>query len=303
MKRKAEPLRVLVVHKRSNLESYMRRFGQQTAAQKRAILRVFAASAKSHEQTVEEVRATLKWLGAHASFVLRDDLKAFDERRYDLVVTVGGDGTLLSTATQLAATPVLAVNSAPTSSVGFFAAASVLDVRVWLERISRGAEKPHALHRMSIALNGEAVGHPALNDALVAHPSPVMTTRIWMKPPGAKKGEEQKSSGIWISTPAGSSSAARAAGGVLLPLASRELQYVVREPYVSVGGEYVYTKGIVPAGKKLEIESRLPVGRVYIDGTAYEVKIGFGDRLVFRVAKTPLRLYGRSAVMRAIHER
>ena len=192
--------KVLCVHKRTNLESYTRRWGKQTPAQKRAIERVFAASAKSHEATVAEVKDALSWLGAQSTFVLRDDLKPFDERRYDLVVTVGGDGTLLSTAPNLHRTPALAVNSAPKSSVGFFAAASIKDVRAWLERISRGAEKPNALHRLRVTANGKVVGHPALNDALVAHPSPVMTTRMFIKPPG-EKGEEQKSSGIWISTP------------------------------------------------------------------------------------------------------
>jgi NAD+ kinase len=294
-------LSVLVVHKRSNLESYTRRWGKQTAAQRRAINRVFAAAAKSHDATVDEVKSSLDWIGAKTVFMLRDDLKLFDERRYDLVVTVGGDGTLLATASQLERTPVLAVNSAPQSSVGFFAAASINDVRAWLERISRGAEKPHALHRMQVEHNGKSVGHPALNDALVSHPSPVMTTRLFLKPPGVKKGEEQKSSGVWISTPAGSSSAARAAGGVLLPLASKELQYVVREPYVSAGGEYEHTKGIIRPGQRLLVESRLPLGRVYIDGSAHEVHLGFGDKLAFSASKTPLLLYGHSPVMRAIH--
>jgi NAD+ kinase len=292
---------VLVVHKRSNLDSYMRRWGKQTPRQQRAIRAVFAAAAASHERTVDEVKDALEWIGAKASFILRDDLKTFDERRYDLVVTVGGDGTLLSVASQLTKTPVLAVNSAPKSSVGFFAAAHISDVRAWLERISRDALKPMALHRLRVEHEGKDVGHPALNDALIAHPSPVMTTRMFMKPPGAKSGEEQKSSGVWISTPAGSSSAARAAGGVLLPLQSKDLQYVVREPYVSVEGEYRYTKGVIPAGKKLYVESRLPMGRVYIDGTAFEVPLGFGDKLTFSVAKTPLLIYGRSPVMRAIH--
>lgn len=298
---KPKSFHVLVVHKRSNLDSYMRRWGKQTPAQQRAIRAVFAAAAKSHEATVNEVKDALDWLGASASFVLRDDLKTFDERRFDLVVTVGGDGTLLSVASQLFHTPVLAVNSAPKSSVGFFAAASITDVRAWLERISRQALKPLALHRLRVEHDGKDVGHPALNDALIAHPSPVMTTRMALKPPGASKFEEQKSSGIWISTPAGSSSAARAAGGVLLPLLSKDLQYVVREPYVNVDGQYRYTKGVIKGGKKLQVESRLPLGRVYIDGTAFEVALGFGDKLAFSVAKTPLLIYGRSPVMRAIH--
>ena len=88
---------------------------------------------------------------------------------------------------------------------------------------------------------------------------------------------------------------------MLLPLRSKELQYVVREPYVSASGEYVHQKGVIKAGQKLVIESRLPLGRVYLDGSAHEVALGFGDRIVMSGAKEPLLLFGQSAVMRQIH--
>ena len=40
--------------------------------------------------------------------------------------------------------------------------------------------------------------------------------------------EPQRSSGLWIATAAGSTAAIRAAGGCILPLRSRKLQYLVR---------------------------------------------------------------------------
>jgi hypothetical protein len=88
---------------------------------------------------------------------------------------------------------------------------------------------------------------------------------------------------------------------VLLPLLSKELQFVVREPYVSASGVYEHTKGVIKAGQKLTIESRLPLGRIYLDGTAHEVALGFGDKITMSVAKAPLLLFGQSAVMRQIH--
>jgi NAD+ kinase len=294
-------MRVLVVHKRSNLEAYTRKWGRQTKAQRAAVERVFRAAHVSHERTVEEACTALERLGAKYDVRLRDELRRFDERRYNLIVTVGGDGTLLSVAPQLVHTPALAVNSSPTTSVGFFAAADRRTVRGFLQRIADGEEKAWPVQRMQVTKNGAVVGHPALNDALFAHPSPVMTTRHWLKPPGARKGEEQKSSGIWVSTPAGSSSAARAAGGVLLPLASKDIQYIVREPYVTVNEHYRYSKGIVHAGERLVLQSRLPRGSIYIDGSAYEENTGFGDEITFSVSKTPLLIFGRSAVMQMIH--
>jgi NAD+ kinase len=293
--------RVLVVHKRSNLEAYTRKWGRQTPQQRAAVERVFSAAHVAHEKTVELTHDVLVKLGATVDVRLRDELKAFKESRYALVVTVGGDGTLLSVAPQLRKTPVLAVNSSPKTSVGFFAAANVKTLKRDLAKITNGDIGPWAVHRMQVRKNGVVIGHPALNDALFAHPSPVMTTRHFIKPPNARTGEEQKSSGIWVSTPAGSSSAARAAGGVLLDVEGKEIQYVVREPYVTVNERYRYTQGVVPEGETLTVESRLPRGSVFIDGSAHEETVGFGDVVTFSMSPHPLWLFGRSAVLNAIH--
>ena len=135
----------------------------------------------------------------------------------------------------------------------FFSAAVADTVPRWLHAIFSGAVAPKRLTRLRIELNGKQVGHPALNDALVCHPHPVVTTRVAMKPPSARTYEEQKNSGVWISTPAGSSSAARAAGGKLLPLYSNKLQYVVREPYIAGDRPpYRFVRGVFSGGSSPE---------------------------------------------------
>ena len=109
---------------------------------------------------------------------------------------------------------------------------------------------------------------------------------------------------MWISTPAGSSSAARAAGGKLLPLYSKKLQYVVREAYIAGDKPpYRFTHGIIEGRETLWIASRLPNARAYIDGTAHEQVVGFNDELSFSIDPRPLRLFGRSKVMDALHKR
>ena len=47
----------------------------------------------------------------------------FDASDADLVVAVGGDGTLLAASHNVVDVPILGVNSAPGHSVGFFCAA------------------------------------------------------------------------------------------------------------------------------------------------------------------------------------
>jgi NAD+ kinase len=104
--------------------------------------------------------------------------------------------------------------------------------------------------------------------------------------------ERQKSSGIWLSTAAGSTAGIRAAGGHVLPLHSRKRQYLVREPYAGNGQRYRLLQGMVPPATTIEITSRMRRGRVFVDGPHLRYALGLGDKLSVTLAPTPLRLYG-----------
>src|SRR5829696_7483338 len=80
------------------------------------------ASHEEHESTVREVEDALAAVGAEIAFVHRTG-EPFDATGLDLVVTVGGDGTLLNASHHVDDVPVLAINSAPSHSVGFFCGA------------------------------------------------------------------------------------------------------------------------------------------------------------------------------------
>ena len=99
-----------------------------------------------------------------------------------------------------------------------------------------------------------------------------------------------------MSTPAGSTAAIRAAGGRVLPVRSRKLQFVVREPFPAGGAERQQlprmTKGEFPAGEVLEIRSKINTGHLYVDGPHVVIPVGFGDVVSFSRSETPLNLFG-----------
>ncbi|GMN71138.1 hypothetical protein TIFTF001_054043 [Ficus carica] len=137
-----------------------------------------------------------------------------------MVVTVGGDGTLLQASHFMDdSIPVLGVNSDPTQ------AEEVLD------SIIEGRRAPSQLSRMLIHLNSEQLPTYALNDILIAHPCPASVSRFSFK----VKGNDQsfsplvhcRSSGLRVSTAAGSTAAMLSAGGFPMPIISRDLQYLV----------------------------------------------------------------------------
>lgn len=251
------------------------------------------AAHEEHVATVAEVKAALHELGANVTRIRKRN-ERFVDADYDLVITVGGDGTLLRTSHGVGAIPILAINSAPSFSVGFFCGArkdgSILKtVRAAL----RGKLPCATLTRMQVSLNGEVMHQRVLNDALFCHQSPAATSRYIVEYAGVV--EEQKSSGFWIGPAAGSTAAQRSAGGSVLPLSSKSLQCVVRELYTPSGEERCLEIFVVKAGTELIVRSKSRRMRMYLDGPDCMLKVGLGDVATFSQSPEPLNLVGVSA--------
>src|SRR5262249_38250453 len=146
----------------------------------------------------------------------------------------------------------------PNHSVGFFCAAKKGEVRDALAAALDGTLRRAELTRMRVELNGRVLQDRVLNEALFCHASPAATSRYILRLLGGAGGtveqDEQKSSGLWIGPAAGSTAAQRSAGGRVLPLSSRKLQYVVREAYRPHGEQLRMTVGLVGDGESLRIK-------------------------------------------------
>ena len=252
-------------------------------------VRKMRRSHDEHEGTIEEVDRALRKLGAEAIWIRRAHAP-FDVDGARLVVTVGGDGTLLAASHRVGTTPILGVNSAPSHSVGFFCGVKKGKVENAIAKALRGKMKAVELARMSVIRNGVAISTRVLNDALFCHRSPAATTRYIVKL--GRTLEEQKSSGLWIGPAAGSTAAQRSAGGKILPLTSTDLQLVVREPYTPEGEKLRLVRALVPKGKELFVRSKTREGRLFIDGPHESIEIEMGDRLVFRRSAESLVVLG-----------
>jgi NAD+ kinase len=249
-----------------------------------------------HMETVDEVKRALNELGAKVSW--HDRPHIFRVRgRCDLVVTVGGDGTLLAASHGIGpGVPLLGVNSSPNHSVGFFCAAKKGGVKGALSSALRGSLPGQELTRMRVELNGKRLLDRVLNEALFCHQSPAATSRYILRLIDGRgrtlAEEEQKSSGLWIGPSAGSTAAQCSAGGRVLPPRSRKLQYVVREPYRPRGAPLRRTRGLVIEGNALSVKSQMRQARVFIDGEHLAYDVTIGDVVVFRRSEEPLIVLG-----------
>ena len=244
---------------------------------------------EAHEGTVREVKEALAVVGAE---IVAERLagERFDAVGLDLVVTVGGDGTLLAASHHVGDVPILAINSAPSHSVGFFCGARSGQVLEAIRAALRGGLRRAVLSRMDVTRNGEVVSARVLNDALFCHASPAATSRYLVRLRDVE--EQQKSSGFWIGPAAGSTAAQRSAGGRVLPLTSKQLQLVVREPYTPHGESYLLRHALIPSGETLVVRSKMHDARIFLDGPDTVVNIGYGDTIAFTQASEPLTVLG-----------
>ncbi|MEM1418889.1 MAG: NAD(+)/NADH kinase, partial [Myxococcota bacterium] len=281
--------RVLVVYKRTTLQRFEARGDdrvQRLLAQgDRSVERLEAAHG-SHLATLERTRRFLSERGIDATFA--HEVKGLPEG-WDLVVTLGGDGTLLWSSHLVDGnTPMLSVNSAPMASVGYFAGATANDVETGLEAALAGRLRATRLTRMEVMVDGDVVHRRVLNDVLWCHASPAATTRYLIRHRDVE--EQHRSSGVWVGPAAGSTAAQRSAGGKVLPLRSKKLQFVVREPYQPGDLRFQLAKGLVHPDEELLIKSKIREGRLYFDGAQKVATIDIGAEIVMRRSPEPLHL-------------
>lgn len=161
--------RVLVIYKKSAYQIYVRERKnprvQQLLKKGDPILAHLIRAHQDHAQSLEEAKRILTRLGAKAVFRYRSDLRKAEKA--DLVVSLGGDGTLLWTSHIVGGNcPVLAINTAPSDSVGYFCAGTKHSLDGVLEDALAGRLSETRLSRMTVEVDGEVVTSRVLNDLL-----------------------------------------------------------------------------------------------------------------------------------------
>jgi len=237
-----------------------------------------------HQETLEGVQSTLELLGIATDTVFRRQLKKIGN--YDLVVTVGGDGTFLDISHSLGSQVLLGVNSAPIDSTGALCRAKIDSFLSLLIDLITGERHPLKIPRLKVKVNGKPLPYPVLNEVLFANRSSAGTARYLIVL--GKRGEEQKSSGIWVAAPTGSTAAIRSAGGKPMPITKTAMQYVVRELFTEPSKHFKIRNGILPKGKKLTIYSKMRQGALFVDGNKISVPLNYGDKVEISPDGKPL---------------
>lgn len=286
-------MRVVVVAKRSAYNKFVEEDrdprARELVRRSDPSVRRWRQAHEDHLATVETVSRALDDLGV-SQWLMYGPQKAFDAADAALVVTVGGDGTLLAASHNVGKIPVLGVNSAPAHSIGFFCAATRKTVRAMLERAFEKKLRKTVLARMRVEVDHKKISTRVLNEALFCHGIPAATSRYILR--RGRQREEQRSSGVWVGTAAGSTGALRSAGGRILPLTSRQLQLVVREPYQGEEKPYRFQRIVFSESEQVVLVNKMNDAWMFLDGPFKKVRVRLGESVRFRASQESLQVLG-----------
>ena len=228
-----------------------------------------------------------RWLEQHKVKVIGASKVTEAMKRADFVVAVGGDGTVLSAARQVAAwgIPVLGVN---VGRLGFLAATEVGAMFRTLARVLEGEGRIEARTMLSVrgAAKGKKFGpYLALNDCVVrSGPSGrvlQLQAMVRGRPLASYAGD-----GLIVATPTGSTAYNLAASG---PILYPDLDVMLLCPICP--HSLAQRPLVMPTFEVLEVEVLKPslYAILSIDGSVVQT-LRPGDRLEVRRAPDPARL-------------
>jgi NAD kinase len=278
--------KVIIVTRRTQMEELIARFN--TKAQAKFYLEhagedfeaIEAAHVRYH--TALDVVRGLIPRGTKSQLIERAHLPQFTFSEEELVVTVGPDGLVVNTAKYLHNQPLLAINPDPEQIDGILLLYTVERARRGLPAILRGEGRMRAVSMAQARLrDGQTL--LAVNDLFIGASSHI-SARYRIAISG--KTEEHSSSGIIISTGAGStgwlrsiySGAAGVAQGWGFPFEVEEkegripweadyLIFAVREPFPSKATQTSLVFGRITRESPLMITSRMAQnGVIFSDG-------------------------------------
>jgi NAD+ kinase len=275
--------KVIVLHKKSTfqlqaIERRESRFVKLLEEGHEVVTRVKVAHSE-HVDTLERVETELKRRNIDFKTVPRAELEG-TVLGVDLMISVGGDGTFLDASHFLRDVPIVGVNSSKSSSFGHFCQANENNFSQILDDILSDRIQPRRILRLQLTLNGEVLPTPVLNEVLISHINPAATSRHILQLRGIS--EEQRSSGIWVATAAGSTGSIRSAGGAVLPITDHRYQFLVREPCMRPKENWKLLKGILNVDEIITITSQMRTGALFLDGSHIESQFYLGDELTVR---------------------
>lgn len=200
--------------------------------------------------------------------------KSLKRMEIDLLVTIGGDGTVLKAAKEMLKpkTPILAVNM---GRRGYLTEIEPAEFEAAFSKWEKGDYELEEQWKLSVLHNNQLVGE-ALNEALLLPTIPAKMLNLNLTLRG-KQVFQARADGIIVSTPTGSTAHSFSAGGPVLETSMDCMSLTLIAPLQPVKSIVVPVR----AGVKLRVAEPGPSANLVIDGRL-EREIRIGQSLSFK---------------------
>ena len=238
-----------------------------------------------NDKAIDIVKNSLRKRNIKFKCIERSELNKSAFRNKNLIIAVGGDGTFLRTSHFIKNELLFGVNSNPDRKEGFFMSSCKNDFDKKFELFLKNKFYVEKLTRLKSKINKKEVCL-ALNEVFIGNKVPYKTSsyKIFFN----NKTEEQKSSGIIVSTGAGSNAWLKSAG--VKPFSSsKKFYFIVREPYTGKLTKPLLTKGFIGHNKVLKIKSGMDNGIAAVDSNK-EYRFKKGSVIEIALSKNPLNI-------------
>jgi NAD+ kinase len=182
----------------------------------------------SHPQALKQIEEYLKQNKVPCAKKPISLLVEEDLAKSDLVIILGGDGTILKTVRYVKKQPVICINSDPKNSEGALTEFNYNETHK-LGGILKGKFIEKTKQRLEVKINSLPLTEPVLNEAFFGSEQAFLISEYEITYQGKK--EHQKSSGILIATGTGSTAWFASAGGKEFNPQEKKAFFLVREPY------------------------------------------------------------------------
>lgn len=242
---------------------------------------------KEQKSAFDKVLGILNKYKIEYNLANRDKLTSAQFQNRDLVIAVGGDGTFLRAAQFINSQLLFGVNSDCSNKEGFFMKSNKKDFDAKINKMIHGKFKIRKLPRLEAYINNEKIETLALNEFFIGPRKSYHAAKYIIKIGDTR--ERQKSSGILITTPAGSYAWASACSFKRLPLESGNYQLVVREPYEGKLFKNYKLKYLqLNKNEKVSVISEMLDGIIIADSVGKEHGLKNGGKAEIRMSNKPL---------------
>ncbi|HEU5261945.1 MAG TPA: hypothetical protein VFU41_11055 [Gemmatimonadales bacterium] len=279
----------------------------------------YGAEDEAYQRSLAVVRRALDF-GLPSQYMDRSLVPTYRFAPTDVVVVVGQDGLVANVAKYACAQPLVGVNPDPGRYDGILLPWQPSEVRRAVAAVLEGRAVSRSVTLAEATLNdGQRL--LAFNDLFIGARTHV-SARYRICAGGAAPSEAQSSSGVLVSTGAGSTgwissvfnmaagvtafAGGRRGSGIRLDWEDPRLLYAVREPFISRHSTARIVAGYVPPGGELGLESLMPAGGVIfsdgIESDFLEFNAGTSARIrasrdhALLVVKAPARILEHAAI-------